>query len=140
MRYRALDADGDYTFGQNGQNFLVNSAQAVRQAIQTTLLLFAGEWFLDLSQGVPWLTEVIGNGTAGLYDQVIQTAILGVEGVSGLNSYSSSLDPKTRALTVVGTAQSIYGSVTFNLTMPTSPFGFGISPFGLRPFGDPVPV
>jgi len=43
-------------------------------------------------------------------------------------------------LTVVGTAQSIYGSVTFNLTMPTSLFGFGISPFGLRPFGDPVPV
>ena len=42
MRYRPLDANGDYTVGIP---FLVNSPACVGQAVLTRLKLFLGEWF-----------------------------------------------------------------------------------------------
>jgi hypothetical protein len=63
MRYRTLDANGDYTFGQNGANFLVNSPAAVGQAVLTRVKLMQGEWFLDQTAGTPYDTEILGAGT-----------------------------------------------------------------------------
>ena len=133
------DENGDYTLGQNGQNFYVNSTQAVEQAIQTTLGLWAGEYFLDLSQGVPWRTSVIGYGTQPTYDQVIRDAITSVPGVKSIDKYGSNLNPKTRVLTVAATVSTIYGS-QFNLVALVPPQsltqgGFGIGGYGLNPYG-----
>lgn len=38
MRYRREDDDGDYTFGQGDDTWLVNSPEAVAQAIKTRFL------------------------------------------------------------------------------------------------------
>jgi hypothetical protein len=69
MRYRALSADGDYTFGQGSKNFLVNSAAAAGQAVLTRLRLMKREWFLDNTEGTPYSDEILGTGTKALYDQ-----------------------------------------------------------------------
>ncbi len=37
MRYRREDDDGDYTFGQGDDTWLVNSPEAVAQAIKNSL-------------------------------------------------------------------------------------------------------
>jgi hypothetical protein len=42
MRYRREDDDGDYTFGQGDDTWLVNSPEAVAQAIKTRFLLWYG--------------------------------------------------------------------------------------------------
>ncbi|MFW3086591.1 hypothetical protein ACN6UI_27150, partial [Klebsiella aerogenes] len=55
MRYRREDDDGDYTFGQGDDTWLVNSPEAVAQAIKTRFLLWYGEWFLDTTEGTPWI-------------------------------------------------------------------------------------
>lgn len=133
MRYRAEDANGDYTFGQGDQNFLVNSAAMVAQAIRTALLLLKGEFFLDTTAGVAWLTEVIGINTGPNYDTVIRNAIHNVQGVSAILEYSSSL--AGRKLTVNVTVSTIFGNVTVNGISVQLPAGWGTGGFGTNGFG-----
>jgi hypothetical protein len=122
MINRKLTPTGDYTFGKGAGNFLVNSPAAVAQAVQTLFGLVRGEWFLDILAGVPYNTKILGAGTKGTYDAAIQSAILSVQGVLGIASYSSSIDPNTRKATVVCTIDTIYGSAAFTSTQ--KPFNY----------------
>lgn len=112
MRYRALDENGDYTFGQGASEFLVDVPAAPAQAVKTRLALAQGEWFLNKEEGTPYFPLILGMGTQNTYDQAIQQRILGTEGVQSLDEYASSLDRDTRALTVVCTITTIYGQVS----------------------------
>jgi len=118
MRVRALTATGDYSFGQGSDNYLVDSRAAVAQEVQTTLLLFQGEWFLDTTVGVPWFTQVVGVGTIPSYDQVIKQAIQNVQGVTGIANYSSTLNRASRALTVSATIDTEFGITQFQVEIP----------------------
>lgn len=100
MRYRRLDANLDMTFGNGKANFLVNSPACVAQAVLTALKLTQGEWFLDVTAGVPYPTEVLGTNTTTTRDQAIRNAILGVEGVKVIVNYGSQFNPVTRTFTV----------------------------------------
>ncbi len=120
MRVRALTASGDYSFGQGSANNLVDSRAAVAQEVQTTLLLFQGEWFLDITAGVPWFTQVAGVGTIPIYDQVIKQAIEAVQGVTGIVNYSSTLNRVTRALTVSATIDTQFGITQIQVGLPSS--------------------
>ena len=123
MRYRALTAAGDSTFGSGSTAFYVNNVQAVAQAIMTRLLLMSGECFLDVTEGTPYSTEILGRGTTGLYDAAIKDRILGTEGVVDISAYSSFLNRATRALTVTATVDTVYGPITIN-----TPFGPNVQP------------
>lgn len=112
MRYRTLDANGDYTFGQNNSNFLVDSPEAVAQAIQTRLKLIQGEWFLDQTAGTPYYTDILGAGTESTRDLAVQTVILETQGVTEIADYASYLDPSSREFTVAAVVNTQYGQVT----------------------------
>lgn len=109
MRYRTLTATGDYTFGQGGTNFLVNSPAAVGQAVLTRLKLFQMEWFLDQTAGVPYGAQILGANTDSTRDLAYQTVILETQGVTAITEYASYLNPKTRQFTVAATIDTIYG-------------------------------
>jgi len=127
MRVRMLTATGDYAWGQGSANYLVDSRAAVAQEVQTTLLLFQGEWFLDVTAGVPWFTQVAGVGTVPIYDQVIKQAIQGVQGVTDIVNYSSTLNRATRALTVSVTINTQFGITQVQVALPVSiPGGLAI--------------
>ncbi|EKH5089394.1 hypothetical protein O5Q68_004428, partial [Salmonella enterica] len=53
MRYRREDAEGDYTFGCGDDTWLINSPEAVAQAVKTRFALWYGQWFLDKTEGTP---------------------------------------------------------------------------------------
>lgn len=108
MRCRALSGSGDYTFGQSEKNFLVNSPALVGQSVRTRLLLWTGEWFLDKTEGTPWLQQVVGKNKNPTYDLVIQQRILETLGVKSIVSYSSSVST-SRRLSVDVTILTIYG-------------------------------
>lgn len=114
MRYRTLTSSGDMTFGHGQANFLVNTADTVGQLVMTRLRLLTGEWFLDTTEGTPYAPQVLGKGTAALYDHAIKQRILGTQGVTGIAKYASTLDPDTRKLTVSATIDTIYGQTTVN--------------------------
>lgn len=118
MKYRQLSAEGDYSFGNGRAEFYVDSPAAVAQAVKTRLGLAQGEWFLDLTEGTPYSTQILGTGTMTLYDQAIQERILGTPGVSRINEYASVLNRNTRQLTVTARITTIYGE-----TPITSIFG-----------------
>lgn len=112
MRYRAQDVNGDYVVGRGAADFFVNIPAAVAQAVKTRLLLEQGEWFLDVTEGTPYSTAILGEGTRPLYDNAIRERILDTQGVTEIVDYFSKLDPVTRALTVTATISTIYGATT----------------------------
>lgn len=100
MRYRKLDANGDYVFGHGVTDFLIDSPDTVRQSVQTRLGLLTGEWFLDKTEGTPWMEEILGKGTNKTHDLVLQFRILQTDGVTSIIQYQSNVDPITRPLSV----------------------------------------
>lgn len=112
MRYRPLDAAGDYTVGLP---FLVDSPDAVAQAILTRLKLWSGEWFVDTTDGTPYLDQILGK--SGNPDSAIQQRILATPGVTSITAYDSSRDPVTRALSVTATVQTQYGTTTLTANL-----------------------
>lgn len=135
MRYRKLDANGDYSFGHGASDYLVDSSAAVAQAIQTALALYQGEWFLDLSAGVPWLTAVVGNNTQPIYDGVIQQAIQAVEGVQDIQNYTSSLDNNLRTLSISVTVITQFSSKPVTVATVVQ-IGYGTGGYGEGGYGE----
>jgi hypothetical protein len=117
MRYRKLDADGDYTFGGGRADFLVNSPEAVGQAVLTRLQLFKGEWFVDTADGTPWQTEVLGEHTRATYDMAVRNRILSTQGVVQIDDYDSEFEPNSRKLTINCTITTAYGQTTISETL-----------------------
>jgi hypothetical protein len=109
VRVRKLSPTGDFQFGQGLANFWINAVEGVGQNIGTRLHLNQGDWFLDLTAGVPYATKVLGKFTGQTRDPVIQSTILGTQDVNSLISYSSSFNPNTRQWTVNAVVDTIFG-------------------------------
>lgn len=64
---RALGPKNDPLQG-NGQNNFISDLEAVTQIIKTRLLLFQGEWFLNLLDGLPLFQSILesSGGAANL--------------------------------------------------------------------------
>ena len=112
MRYRKQDEQGDYSFGSGLNNFHIDSAEAVAQAIETRLKLWIGEWFADTSDGTGWSQAILGKHSKNLYELTLRQRVLETYGVTSIESFQSSLDSDTRRLTVSMTVNTIYGQTT----------------------------
>jgi hypothetical protein len=115
MRYRALSSDGDYTFGQGNANFLINSPEAVAQSVLTRLKLAQGEWFLDVNEGTPYATQILGKTTQSQRDAAIRSRILGTLGVNSILQYSSVV--VDRIYNVTATIDTIFGPTTVTTSL-----------------------
>lgn len=114
MRYRKLDENGDYTL-DNANAFFVDTPEAVAQAVLTRLRLWRGEWFIDITDGTPWNTEILGKRQGGKNpDTAIRSRILQTKGVTEILSYSSTFDGETRKFSVSATVGTIYGTATIS--------------------------
>ena len=92
--YKAFEIDfttGDYKVTNGGFTYVFDS-EVIRQNIWQTLQINKGEWFIDLEEGVPYITgddESILGGTSlsTINEDEIKIAILDIEGVVGLQSF-----------------------------------------------------
>lgn len=112
MRYRKLDLNGDFVFGNSLNDFLINTPEAVGQSVETRLKLWVNEWFLDISEGTLWLQGILGKHDQSTIDNVLRSRILETTGVTGITSYESSINPGTRKLSVSVSIDTLYGSTT----------------------------
>lgn len=112
MRYRREDADGDYTFGQGDDTWLINTPETVAQAIKTRFLLWYGQWFLDTTTGTPWIQSVLGKQRPEIYNMAIRRRILETPGVSSITAFDTTVDSNTRRVTFTATIETIYGTTT----------------------------
>ncbi|SFE43276.1 hypothetical protein SAMN04487969_102492 [Paenibacillus algorifonticola] len=115
MRYRKLDPTGDYQFGRNKNDFLVDVG-AVAQAISTSLKLLEDEWWEDTQIGLPLFQNILGQpGTpenVQAVDLLVQGIISNVEGVRGIEDFESLYENRKYVLNC--TVETIYGSVQVN--------------------------
>ena len=105
MKYRQLDNDGDMQLGK----YLENTPEAVAQAVLTRLRLWTEEWFLDVTEGTPWLQLVLGHGTQKTAIQAIRKRILETEGVQSITRLEFNENPSTRAVVVAVQMKTDYG-------------------------------
>lgn len=112
MRYRREDADGDYTFGSGDDTWLINSPEAVAQAIKTRFELWYGEWFLDTTAGTPWIQSVLGKQKPETYNLAIRQRILETRGVRSILSFNTIVNTTTRRVEFTATVDTIYGTTT----------------------------
>jgi len=96
MRVRALDVNGDWTFGKGRNNYLQGN-DAWEQKISTSLKMFLGDCFFDLAAGIDWWT-LLGAKEPLAIDYSIQTALTNIPVVTAITSRSVELDPTTRQL------------------------------------------
>lgn len=88
----------------------------VLQDIFQRLRTFLGEWYLDTSNGVPWLQQIFVKGVKqSTIDSIIQGVILSAPGVVMLSSYALVLDRTTRAGTLAFAAITSTGTINYSL-------------------------
>lgn len=112
MRYRREDDDGDYTFGQGDDTWLINSPETVAQAVKTRFLLWYGQWFLDTTEGTPWIQSVLGKQKPETYNLAIRQRILETQGVNSIKSFDTTLNTSSRRVIFTATIDTIYGTTT----------------------------
>ena len=115
MRYRRLDSNGDYTFGNGRYDFLID-IEAVPQAIKTKLNLFQGEWWEDLSEGLPFYQDIAGQFIKSDEDKDMITRlycnrISDVEAVTEFESVDAEFDNENRKYSLKADVNTVYGQI-----------------------------
>ena len=109
---RQLDERHDMRF-DFGLASCVECTEAVAQNVKTRILLLKGEWFLDLSAGLPWLQKImVKPASVKLANLIIRKTIQKTPGVSRIMQFSSYYDENTRKLFIEATVLTIYDEIT----------------------------
>lgn len=94
-----LDSSHDLAI-ENFDLVLVSGVDQVIQKIGIRLKFFLGEWFLDISVGLPYYSNVLKKDfDVGLLESSFKAQILGTPGVDSLSEFDLSLQ-ETRTLIV----------------------------------------
>jgi hypothetical protein len=117
LRYRKIDANQDRVFGHGQADFWRDVPDGPAQSVVTRLHMQLGEWFLDITDGTPYQTRVLGKYTGSTRDPTLRSRILGTTGVTGIAAYSSNLDRNTRAFTVEATVDTEFGQAVISESM-----------------------
>lgn len=89
MYVRALDANGDWTFGSGLNNYKTGNL-AVIQDIQTRLRSFVGNCFFDMGAGINWLGFLSSKDVVGLR-LAINAVLINTPNVVGILELSFNL-------------------------------------------------
>lgn len=114
MRYRREDSSGDYIFGAGDNTFMVNTSEAVAQAVKTRFALWQGEWFLDTTAGTPYKNDILGKHKSLVYQMAVRERILATQGGSEITEFQVQTHPQTRRVTFTSSINTLYGTTTIN--------------------------
>jgi len=123
-RTLALDDDGDLLLVSGRLSYLDGRA-AIAQRIKVVLELHEGEWFLDLSAGVPYREQVfVRVPDEAAVSALLRAKILGVDGVVGLREFNLVFDYTDRELQLSFVAITDEGDVAAVSAPGVQPWGF----------------
>lgn len=106
----ALDEDGDLLVDPDVGFVILTGIEGVKQCVQIRLLLFKGEWFLDLDAGVPYYQEILGEKyNESLLRQRLAEAIKGAPGVLEILSLELEFVALTRRVNVIWSIRTTFG-------------------------------
>lgn len=96
----------------------VRGVDAIAQLIRIAVLMFAGEWFADLDEGIPYFLRPGVNAGLVILGQrfrearvlaSFRPAIAAVEGVAEIVSLSASFERATRLMSVQWVVRTAFG-------------------------------
>lgn len=110
MKYRKLTASGDYSFGNNKNDFYTGQ-DAIMQAIKTKIKLYYGEWWEDLGVGIPFLRSIIGqtnkSNVALVVSSLLKQRLKDVKEVVSVSNIETLIDGRRITIKMnVGTTES----------------------------------
>lgn len=80
---------GDLYFKNGNIRLTETLAEEVAQELYIRLRFFKGEWFLDTTQGLPYLQSILGKKTPlGILSQIFKRVITTCPGVKSLLSFA----------------------------------------------------
>jgi hypothetical protein len=109
MIFRALDDNGDWTFGDGHGDYLEGS-KAIDTNVRTALYIFRGECFWNLTFGIDWL-NLIGAKNPQATQQIIlqcRQMITTRYGVTRINSVTSEFGDFRRRLRVTYNIDTLF--------------------------------
>lgn len=94
MGYRTVAYDANYDLEiVNGRARMLEGGEAIAQGVSSWLLAVKGEWWIDLSVGVPlWDEVLVHNPEAPMLEVIFADAVRKRPGIVGLTSLELGLD------------------------------------------------
>jgi len=110
----AQEVDGDLKVVDNDIPF-VNGNEEVQQLLRQRLRTFLGEWFLDLTIGLPYFQEILKkNPNTVAIDAAFKNEILNTPGFLELSTFELDINAAARQLTVTFTGITTDGIIDFS--------------------------
>lgn len=97
---------------------LVSGMDQISQSLRIRMMLFRGEWFLDVGEGVPFFSDIfVKNPNMGVVEAALKARIKGTPGVTELISFSVDFDKGNRSLVVSFEANTAFGTIQITETI-----------------------
>ncbi len=114
-----IDKDTGDLVIEDGDFLWVTGIDAIEQDIRTALLMFKGEWFLNLEEGVPYHQSILGQKATNLpaIREIFRQQLLAIPGVLDVLTIEVSFAPRTRRLTVTWKVSTDLGELTGETTV-----------------------
>ncbi len=81
----------------NERMTLVDGNEAIAQHLRVRLQFFLGEWFLDISEGIPFFREVFTKITSQtVVRSIFRQVIVETPGISQVSEFNFQYNPLTR--------------------------------------------
>jgi hypothetical protein len=106
---RALDQEGDWTFGTGKGNYLSGNA-AMAQQIRSNILQFFNNAFWSMNTGIDWFNLLGSRNNEILLQLAISAAIINTQGVTGQLQLEISL-PSNRAFSIQYSVETVFSTV-----------------------------
>lgn len=111
-----LDRDTHDLVIVNGDLVLVDGIDLIRQRLKQRLLTVKGEWFLDVTIGLPYFAELSQKGiTQSRVRSLFIAQIEGTEGVNRVTRLSLDFNSRTREIMLDFTVDTPFGPVEMML-------------------------
>lgn len=109
----ALNAKTHDLIIAEGDLIAIDNAERVAQQIKIQLLTWLGEWFLDITHGVPYLDYIlVKNPNIELARSIFKEQIMKVDDVDDVTSLEIYYNATERTMIVEYEASTSYGLVT----------------------------
>jgi len=113
-----LTSSHDIDLSTGDLNLFSNIENLAVQMVKINLLLFKGEWFRDVSIGIPYIQEIFGNkDTKSAADANIKSTILNTDNIRSITNYTSTINPSTRTFLVIFSAITDSGEILNDITV-----------------------
>lgn len=115
----ALTDAGDIDLSSGKMVLETDAGKSVTAKVRKVLNLWQASWFLAAGDGVPWIQQVLAkkNPDLRLVENVIRSAVLGIEEIVSVASIALTFDRTNRALAVNMQLTTTVGAVPVKTTL-----------------------